>query len=944
MKKFLEQVAEDFAGRSDLRNLCFVFPNRRSSIFFQRYLGKAAGKALFSPSLKTIDELFADLSSLRRTDKIKALSVLYRCYSKLISDRGLPVEPFDEFIFWGDILLSDFDDMDKYLVDVDRLLVNIKDLKDLSAGYDFLSEDQKLAIEVFCHNFRPEETHEEEPQDKKRMFSETWNLLQPLYHSFNDALKAEGEGYGGMIYRQVADNPNLTALNRYDEIVFVGLNALNKCEIKLLDALKVEGKADFYWDFQGPMVKDKANKSVKFIGANVERYPSRVRHPEQEMPAQNINVVSVPSAVGQTRVAADVIRSLFREGKIADPVETAVVLPDETLLFPMLGDVPSEVERINITMGYALSASNVAGFFSILERLQTNVRMRNGEACYYHRDVMDLLEHPYLMSAEKKAVIDEFKAEIRRTNRIFVRRSALPQDGCEVWPLVFRVLDDSSQIPGYQCEVIDYFQGFLEGGEKEFLYRYRLAVDRLSSLSEDIDLKNLKAKTYYKLLGQYVSLISVPYQGEPLDGIQIMGPLETRALDFKNIIMLSVSEGSFPSKNVSASFIPYNLRVGFDMPTYEFQDSIWAYHFYRSICRAENVWLIYDSRTEGLQSGEESRYIKQLKYHFNVPVKEYVASYSLGDTMQIPSLEIVKTPEVIKLLRDRFMEKKEGSFSASSLNSYLDCSLKWYYAEVECIREEDDVTEEIDAGLFGTIYHGVMERIYKPLENQVLSAIDIESIRKDRKALEKIAAETFEEEAHLDAEDLSGRNLIFRNIVLKYVARTLEIDAGSAPLVVSATEAPFKKDWTVAGGTVRLKGRIDRMDSIAHGIRRVIDYKSGSVGDKAACGNVEAIFDRTNEKRPSIALQLYFYLLLLDEENCDSTTYQPCIYGMKELFKELPEPKVITREQLELFKEKLTETIAEIFDPNVPFTASAADPSGWNSPCKYCDFKRLCHR
>lgn len=944
MKKFLEQIAEDFAGRGDLRNLCFVFPNRRSSIFFQRYLGIAAGKALFSPVLKTIDELFCDISTLRRIDKIKAISVLYKCYAELLSEKGLTAEPFDEFIYWGDILLSDFDDMDKYLVDVDKLLVNIKNLKDLSAGYDFLSEEQKRAIEIFCHNFKPEEYRDNVPGDKKRMFSETWNLLLPLYHSFNDALLAEGEGYGGMIYRQVAESPKLNVLDRYEEIVFVGLNALNKCEIKLLDAVRDSGKGDFYWDYYGDMVRDKANKSIKFIAGNMERYPSRNKHPEQQPPEQHINVVTVPSSVGQTRVAADILREIFKDGLSVNPVETAVVLPDETLLFPLLGDIPSDVRIINVTMGYALSASNVSGFFSILERLNTNVRTRDGEACYYHRDVLDLLEHPYFTAAEDKSVTDAFKADMRRNNRIFVRRSELLSAGGGAWSLVFDVVGDSSGIPDYQCRIIDYFQKFQSAGEREFLYRYRKAVERISSLGEYLNLSSVKPRTYFRLLSQYVSLISVPYQGEPLDGVQIMGPLETRALDFKNVIILSVGEGTFPSKNVSASFIPYNLRVGFDMPTYEFQDSIWAYHFYRSICRAENVWLIYDSRTEGLMGGEESRYIKQLKYHFNVPVKEYVASYSLGDGLQEPPLEIQKTPEILELLKTRFIGDGGGCFSASSINSYLECPLKWYYGEVEGIREEDDVTEEIDAGIFGTIYHGVMERIYKPLVKQVLTAEDIGRIRNDRRRLDDIVARTFEEDAKMRVEDLTGRNLIFKNIVMKYVDRTLEIDAGSAPIVVTDAESTLFRNLDISEGTLRLKGRIDRMDSLAHGIRRVVDYKSGTVGSKDDCRNVDAIFDRTNDKRPSIALQLYFYLILLDDEKCDATEYQPCVFGLKDIFNTLPEPKVISREQLDLFREKLVATISEIFNPSIPFSAAQVNPTDKNSPCSYCNFKRLCHR
>ena len=937
--KFLEAVAERFAKRESLDRICFVFPNRRAAVFFRKYLGEKAGRPLFVPAMRTIDELFQEVSGLKLVEKVPALDRLYRIYRALLEEEGRTAEPFDDFIYWGDILMSDFDDIDKYRVDAGKMLVNLRDLKELTADYDFLSDTQKEAIAEFCGSFFTN-PGQNIPGGARQDFAALWNILHRLYIRFRASLEADGLGYPGMIYRSVADaiRPDTQLLPSFDEVVFIGLNALNNCEISLLSELQKEGKADFFWDFEGPLLKDPANKAGRFISDNIARFPSRqplVGITPEGLPA--IEVIRVPSAVGQTRKAMQIIAELHTAGQMKKPEETAVVLPDESLLFPMLGALPSSVEKVNVTMGYPLSAGQVGTLLSSLERLQANRRAKGGEMRFYHRDVVDLLEHPYITAADQEGVVSKIRTAIREQNRIFVDATWLASHG-DLFVALFRAIEKTSDLATWLQELIQLLQAYQPALEREFLYRYSTTIASLARVELEDD--KLEQRTWFRLLARLAALVSVPFEGEPLSGLQMMGPLETRALDFKNLIMLSVGEGIFPARTVSSSFIPYNLRVGFGLPTYELQDAIWAYYFYRSICRAERVWLLYDARTEGLQSGEESRYIKQLKYHYGLPVVEKVATYALGTTTAERTVVTVeKSPAVLQELHDRFVAGK-GVFSASSLNHYIDCPLQFYYQHVRQIKEQDDVVEGVDASLFGTIYHEVMQRLYEPYKRQIVSRDAIAWMRSDKRALEGLTVTAFR---NAGIEELEGENHILVNLVLRFVDRTLEVDAGMAPFTFLGAEEKLDCTLRLADQRkVRLFGAIDRLDTNLPGIIRVVDYKTGTVEKKDDCRNVERIFDRSLSQRPYIAFQLYFYALLMTRqpEARSEERYEPCIYALRDIFKKAPDSHAIDPENLTHFAERVQALIEEIFDPATPFSGDCAD----DRICSYCNFKRLCNR
>ena len=942
--RFLEQIARAFyreAG-NELGEYCFVFPNRRSALFFSKYLGEAAGKPVFSPKLLTINDLMTDLSGLKPVDKIGALYTLYQRYAALMWPGEAPKESFDQFIYWGDILLADFDDVDKYRVDARLLFANIRDLKQLDAGYEYLSETQQEAIRGFWKNFLAGSgTMAADAIDKKGIFRTTWTILFDLYTTFRAELERQNLGYEGMIYRRVAETlagegdekeAMIARLRRFRKIVFVGLNALNACEKELLDTIRGLG-GDFYWDFEDPRLQDPANKASLFLLENTKKYPSNYTLAPSLPAKQQFRTVAVASGVAQTRVAGDLLESLAAQNGF-DPLDTAVVLPDEQLLLPMLGAVPQTIQDINVTMGFPLAQSNAATFIAFLERLHRNKRVTATGCSFYHKDVVNLLNHPFLSS--DPAVADTL-SEILKQNLIYVDAVALCSRGSERFALIFKNVADASQLPAYQTAILDAIPDGLSQVDREFVYHLRAAVQRMASLPV-----TMEEKTYYTLLGQLISVISIPFRGEPLSGLQIMGPLETRALDFKNIIILSMNEGTFPKKTVSGSFIPYNLRLGFGLPNYEYQDALSSYYFYRSLSRAENITFIYDARTEGLQSGEPSRFIKQLKYHYNVDPGETTAPMPLSaNHTETEEIEICKSPEIQARMQALYFEPdpRTGhpkSFSASALNSYLDCPVRFYYNYIEGVEESDEVVEELDASLFGSIFHKVMEELYKPLIDQELTSEVIQTLSENKAHIDDLIVAAFASEGKI--RTLTGRNLILKQLLQTFVLEVLRLDAKAAPFTVVGTEKGTSTQLELPDGRkVGLFGIIDRKD-LRDGLLHILDYKTGTVQKKVEMrGGVESLFEREGKERPTIAFQLLFYALLVtgEDETRKAEDLKLGVYALREIFGEETTSLSFDTATLDRYRALLQQLIGEILDPEVPFRA--VDPK-----CDYCNFKILC--
>lgn len=975
MIPFLRQVAEHYYAGGDISQKCFVFPNRRSMVFFVKHLSdlvKEEGtKPLKMPALYTINDFFYKVAGVGVTDRVTLLLRLYSCYKAL----NPKAEPLDEFIFWGDILLSDFDDVDKYLADPEKLFTNVVDFKELTGDIsEYMEQSQIDAIKAFVSHFKDKDgklTVNLGGDDVKAKFLQVWDILYPLYKSFNETLKSLDMAYEGMVYRNLASRLESESASdilsevfpQSSKFVFVGLNALNNCEKTVLRKMRNAHLAEFCWDYSGDMIKDKLNKSSFFMASNVVEFPQAMEFDTKGLEVPEINVISVPSSVGQAKQIPQIL------GKSGDPNDFAVVLPDESLLVPVLNSIPREVSDINVTMGYPMSSSVMFSFMNIISSLQIHTRKKENAFLFHYSQVKDLFRN----SIFAKVLDEEGKAALKgilEQGKFYIPESDFsshPLLKLVFTPVVLQPKEaDANQIrriQQYQKDIITAIAPRLKDVpdmcmELDFAKGYYQSINILEK--EDLPIQPV---TYFSLLSSLLNGISVPFKGEPLKGLQIMGPLETRALDFSTLVILSANEGIFPRRNVSSSFIPHELRKGFDLPTYEFQDAVWAYYFYRMICRAKSVWMLFDSRTEGLKAGEESRYIKQLEYHFGLKLRRFYAQAN-ATAVEIEKDDIKKTPEAIEKI-------KKLNLSASALKNYLNCPAKFYYHSVERLKPEEELSEDMDASMIGNVFHETMQALYigdkamDPLfdmsdEERVKKAghMDVVTESYIRQWLSKERRGALKSRirsimlSQLNTLEITGRNLVVEDVILSYVLKTLERDIehmhdnGVSSFKVLGLERKYF--WELNG--FKFNGTVDRLDSFTPGVVRIVDYKTGKVektdvdiNDDNALEITDTMFGDDNTKRPSIAFQLFLYDEFVKEhdekDGVEGVSYVNSIYSVSKLFTD----KVLDVPVNELFnetvKKRLDGMLADLVDPDIPFTRTDD-----RKTCSYCDFKMICGR
>lgn len=955
MIPFLKQVADHYYNIGEADKCCFIFPNRRSLVFFTRHLCQAVkdsdvlSRPIVAPEMLTINDFFHKVGGMHSVDRVRLLIELYDCYKEC----NPKAETLDEFIFWGDVILSDFNDVDKYLVDPKQLFANISDLKKIQDTYTYLTDTQRKAIEAFVSHFsdlsgRLTVNLDSDEPDVKGKFLMIWNILHDLYELFNKRLMDRGMAYEGMVYRQLAQRlKNESVEDIFNDVwqgdvkfVFVGLNALNECEKMLLRKLRDAGRAEFCWDYSGKIISDPKNRSSFFMAENVVEFPQAAVWDREGLNVPEINVVSVPSSTGQAKRLPDVLNGIGSR-TVAGLTDCAIVLPDETLLSSVLNSIPDEVEDINVTMGLPMTGSILYSMMSDIAAIQLHTVNRKGKWYFYHKQVWDLFANDLFRKASDEKTL-EIISKVKSDAAYYISQDVL--SGTPLLDAVFRPviadqkLQSASQIKDfaeYQKQVLTAVISSLTEDvgmnlELEYAKEYYKCVNVL----KEIDLEVLPV-TYVRLLNQLLSAVSVPFRGEPLKGLQIMGPLETRALDFRNLVILSANEGVFPRRNVSSSFVPPELRKGFGLPTYEYQDAVWAYYFYRMISRAEKVWMFTDTRTEGLKSGEESRYIKQLKYHFNIPLNRYVVRFDKMKTAKVE--DIVKTLDDVRKI-------KETVLSATTVQNYLACPAKFYYGTVKELKAEEEVAESLDYGMFGTVYHETMRSLYA---SDRMTAKDIQSwLGREDEIKSKIKELIIDE---LNLMEVSGRNLVVTDVILKYVMKTLQRD-------LELLEKEGVDFFEILGREVKVsgefkgqkfKGFIDRLDSFHPGQVRVVDYKTGKVldddekiNDDNALAIAEDIFAEDIKERPKIALQFFIYdMLVQNHPLARGKQLFNCVYSTARLFKEPPLNVPRNEMFFNAVSERLENTLKEMYSLEVPFRRTNDE-----KVCEYCDFKMICGR
>ena len=957
MKPFLYQVASLFYEKwgAEVSRLAFVFPNRRTGLFFQKYLSEVADTPLFSPTILTINDLFIQLSGKQSADRISMLFTLYDIY---IRQSG-STETFDEFLYWGEMLLNDFDDIDKYMANARMLFSNVTDLREIENDFDFLSDEQIAAIRSFWSSFYPRGDTPNQQQ-----FLAVWQVLYDLYEEFRATLAAEGKGYEGMIFREVVESmergesPDLP----YEQIVFVGLNALSVSEERFLAQLQKREIADFYWDYVSDKVTDPDNKASYFVSRNLKSFPSSMKLPPEEKVKTEIEVIGIPSGIGQAKHVYTLLSDWCKEAEMSseEALRTAVILPDEHLLIPVLNAIPEQIRRINVTMGYPLAGTPVASLIEYILALQKNVRYIDRNPLFYFRDVLPILNHRYILSTSPE-IISSLVKEITENNKIYISHTELgktplleilftPVTGVEAFSdYLIKVLEELNKVmSALSDEEEEDAPQRTNDLEQEFIFHYFTTVNRMKEVMKDARIE-MKIDTFFRLLKRVTDTITIPFHGEPLSGLQIMGVLETRALDFDRLIILSMNEGIFPQRKAANSFIPYNLRRGFGLPTYEHQDSVWAYHFYRLIERASHVSLLYDTRSNGLQTGEVSRFVHQLHYHYEVPMRDKLVVYNVSSS-KTPPLAVPKREDIMRRL-DAYRKGGSKAISASAINTYLDCPLKFYFSVVEGIREEEEVSETIESDVFGSILHKVMEELYKPFQGKMVTVDLLKAIRKDTALLTGAIARAFASEFFKTevVRSLTGQNYLIGEMIRKYVEKILERDGKLTPFVYIESERKINGLISLSDHSeIRLKGFIDRVDEVRDAIR-IIDYKSGS--GTTTFSSIESLFNKEEKDRAKAVMQVFMYCWMYAHftEN-KGKTIQPGIYYVRSLFSDPFDPSVYHRiergksEKVEdfsgyaqAFEEGLRGCLDEIFNPEIPFTQT---PTG--KACSYCPFKGIC--
>ena len=970
MTPFLKQVADHYYNAGKIEEKCFVFPNRRSMVWFRKHLCSAVKDVpLLAPQMLTINDFFSRVSGVPASDRVRLLLELYDSYKAL----NPKAESLDEFIFWGDVILADFNDVDKYLVDPRQLFANVADFKALQDTFEYLTDTQREAIKGFLSHFNDQsgkltvDLGTDDP-DVKGRFLQIWNILYPLYVSYNKSLADKGMAYEGMVYRSLAERlKNMSVEDVFQDIfhegttfVFVGLNALNECEKTLLRKLRDAGKAEFCWDWSGDMIKDPQNRSSFFMADNVLEFPQAARWDPEGVECPEINVISVASSAGQAKRLPDILCQ-----RTGAPEECAVVLPDEGLLKSVLNSIPEEIHDINVTMGLPMNVSLFYTMMADISAIQMHAVKRKDTWLFYHKQVWDLFSSEIFRKAADEKTM-EIVAKVKENARYYIPKDELT--GTLLMDVIFRpvIMDpkmaSTAQIASfaqYQKDVIEVIAPAIADDaslalELEYAKEYYKCINVLFEIRPEV-----LPMTYLRLLGQLLSSVSVPFRGEPLKGLQIMGPLETRALDFKDLVIMSANEGVFPRRSVSSSFIPPELRKGFGMPTYEYQDAVWAYYFYRMISRAEKVWMLVDSRTEGLKSGEESRYIKQLEYHFGVPLKRFVVKFGSMKTASLP--DIVKTEEDVARIKDTVL-------SATTLQNYLACPAKFYYGTVKGLEAEEEVAESLDYGMFGTVYHDTMRALYTSEE-----AMNPEFVFNDREPrgglsgeAQKTVSQSYIEGwlsrkedikakvkalimMQLNTIEVSGRNLVVADVIVRYIIKTLQRDLELLKKEGRDSFEILGREIRVAGEFCgqRFKGFIDRLDSFKEGQARVVDYKTGKVledDENIHDGNAEEIaekiFNPDMKNWPKIALQFYIYdMLVQSRPEVRGREICNCVYSTAHLFKEPPVTVPMNRKFYEAVSAKLEAMLAQMYDTSVPFRRTDDEKT-----CSYCDFRMICGR
>ena len=959
MESFLKLVAADLYKhtKGNLAHTAVVFPNKRAGLFFNEYLAQESDSPIWSPAYVSISELFRSLSPWEVGDPVKLVCELYKIFRRETQS----TETLDDFYFWGEMLISDFDDADKNKVDTDKLFSNLQDLRNIMDDYTFIDDEQEEAIRQFFQNFSIERR-----TALKERFISLWNVLGNIYKGFRESLASQNIAYEGMMYRHVIEHLDVDKLP-YEKYVFVGFNVLNKVEHTLFTQLKDAGKAVFYWDYDEFYMKENrqavTHEAGEFIRRNLRDFPSPLSGELFKNLSKPKEVHYIASSTENAQ--ARYLPQWIRNNLTTPEKETAVVLCNEALLQPVLHSLPAEVKHVNITMGFPLSQTPVYSFLIALLELHTHgFNFKSGR--YTFQSVVTLLKHPYTRQLTGQAELLE--KELTRNNRFYPLPGELGKD--EFLTRLFTPLSGNLNLCIRLSEtlqqVASIYQANTSGTEdtdafnqlyRESLFKAYTTINRFRTLIEEDEL-TVQSETFRRLLVKVLSTTNIPFHGEPAIGMQVMGVLETRNLDFRHLVLLSVNEGQLPKSGGDSSFIPYNLRKAFGMTIIEHKIAVYAYYFYRLLQRAERITLIYNTSSDGLNRGEWSRFMLQFLIEWPHPItRQFLEA---GQSPQgTSSITVEKTPDVMRQMQSLFdvRANPKAKFSPSALNYYLDCPLKFYYRYVAGLSAPDEVSAEIDSATFGSIFHYAAEHIYKDLttHGKVINKEALETLLRNEVKLQDYVDTAFKKlffnVPQNEKPEYNGVQLINSAVIARYLKQLLQNDLRYAPFTFIASEMEVDEpiDIQTPKGVIksRIGGIIDRMDS-KDGTLRIVDYKTG--GDADTPPHVESLFI-PDKKRSNYVFQTFLYAAIMCRKQptmkiapallyihrAATETYSPVIQ-MGESRKPKEAVEDFSKYEKE-YRERLQGLLEEIFNPEKSFTQTEIIEK-----CTYCDFKALCKR
>lgn len=917
MKSFLSHVVNYILeNNTNISNLTLVLPSKRAGVFLKHELSQQIQQTSFAPNILSIEELVEEISGYTSVSNTELLFEFYTVYKELTPKDAQ--EPFDSFSKWAQILLQDFNEIDRYLI-------SQKDI------FNYLG-----AIQEINHW-----SLEKEPTTLVKNYLTFWNKLQEYYDALTEKITQKGIAYQGLVYREAVDSLEFYLQKNEDKKhYFIGFNALNTAEEKIIQEFLEVGLAEILWDTDHIFFDDPEHDASLFLRRHRYEWNYFEKHnfswiADNFSANKTIEIIGVPKNVTQAKYIGEILETLQQEDETLQDV--AVVLGDEQLLIPCLNSLPQEIERLNITMGFPLKDIPLATTFNNLYLLQEHHR----NDTFYYKNIINVLSdtnlRPLFQLKDKNLAADIIQY-IQSNNIIYVSTEVIverfPKNVQEIAKLLFTYWNDKPKLAIQNCVTLirSLKAKLVENREQhllalEYLYRFNEVFNQLQLLTKQhnyiTDIKSLLA-----LYKEIISTETLDFKGEPLQGLQLMGMLETRVLDFKTVILSSVNEGILPSGKSNNSFIPFDLKKQFNLPTYKEKDAIYTYHFYRLLHRAENVYLLYNTEADGLNGGERSRFLMQLETYA-------MPNHTVTQNVVIPKVpkieyqlqEVQKETTMLKRIKDI----ANKGFSPSALTSYIRNPIDFYYQKILGINEYEAVEETVAANTLGTVVHDTLELLYKPFEGKIVTTEDIKAMFKD---VEEIVVENFKK-AYGEGNIRRGKNLIIFNVAKRYVTNFLQqelqtLKSGKTLRILQIEQTlKAKVEIPELDFPVYIGGKVDRVDEL-DGVMRIIDYKTGKVSQ----GDVEIVdWDLlTQDYKFSKSFQVLAYAYMIYQKQAFQQETEAGIisfknlqsgflkFGTKESARSRNKNQVITLDTLDDFVVELKQLILEICNMNIPFT------------------------